>query len=233
MQKEQPMKKALSIKTISPKAIIFWIIILGACIKLCAFSKEQVVDYEDLLCTKENNILTCTDKKLKPFSGVFIVRNGNLIREMTHCKNGKPDGISKLYYNQGQLKEKNMFKKGRLNGLSKLYYDNGQLKAESFFKNNQLNGVVKTYDQNGNIQEEVHYKNNRIEGALKTYYENGQLKTENTIKDDQPVGTGKLYYENGNLMIKSTFEDGLAMTETCYEISGAEVECAELEALID
>ena len=113
------------------------------------------------------------------------------------------------------------------------YYDTGELMCEYIQKNGIEHGPFKCYYESGALRIEGTYKNGNREGIAKTYYENGQLKTENTIKDDQPVGTGKLYYENGSLMMKNTFEDGLAMTETCYEISGAEVECAELEALID
>ena len=60
------------------------------------------------------------------------------------------DGISKWWYDDGQLKWIYNYKKGKIDGEVKRWYNNGQLECIKEYKNDILI-LAKCWDQNGNI----------------------------------------------------------------------------------
>ena len=68
-----------------------------------AQNSTPVVNSRDLFCT---NYSGATDKNFKPYTG-----------------------ISKSYYEDGQLESEENYKDGKREGISKYYYRNGQLES--------------------------------------------------------------------------------------------------------
>jgi len=66
-------------------------------------------------------------------------------------------------------------------GVTKDYYENGQLKMEANYKDGKLEGVAKFYYESGQLELEGNYKNDKREGINKEYYECGQLKLERNL----------------------------------------------------
>tara|TARA_B110000240_G_C13451797_1_gene432864 strand:+ start:134 stop:1444 length:1311 start_codon:yes stop_codon:yes gene_type:complete len=63
-----------------------------------------------------------------------------------------------------------------LNGLSKSWYENGQLKSEGEYKENKKEGLFKTYYENGEVESEIFWENDIKKGTHVGYYDNGNLK---------------------------------------------------------
>ena len=51
-----------------------------------------------------------------------------------YYKDGKLNGLSTWWYENGQKEIENHYKDGKLNGLSTCWYENGQIEGEGFFK---------------------------------------------------------------------------------------------------
>lgn len=60
------------------------------------------------------------------------------------------------------VKEERNYQNGKLEGLTKVYYDNGKIMEEGAYKNGTRDGVSKWYDQEGNVTIEYEYKNGQL-----------------------------------------------------------------------
>ena len=74
----------------------------------------------------------CKDAHERLISGKVIKRfpDGRTMVEM-FVKDGKKDGVEKLYDENGKLEQENIFTDGKREGLSKSYYGNGVLASEA------------------------------------------------------------------------------------------------------
>ena len=93
--------------------------------------------------------LTCTSDDV-PLTGLVkrYYENGNLEREITY-KNGKKNGFSKLYDDDGVLKSMGIFQAGIAEGVYVEYGENGVLAKEiNFQKGEPVLGYI--YDIYGN-----------------------------------------------------------------------------------
>jgi len=60
------------------------------------------------------------------------------------------------------LKEERNYKNGKLEGIVKVYYDNGKIMEEGAYQNGIRHGVSKWYDQEGNVTIEYEYENGKL-----------------------------------------------------------------------
>lgn len=139
-------------------------------------------------------------------------------------------GLTKEFYQSGQLKAEVNFDNGKVNGQLKVYFESGKVAEISNWKNDSLNGLAKYYYDNGVLYQEANYKAGRLNGEQNTFYENGNLKTSLLYKDgllwqatinhdsignklDEMTmtnGTGVLniYYPSGVIKSVTEFKDG-------------------------
>ena len=159
-------------------------------------------------------------------------------KKETPIKDGKINGIVKLYYKSGELQvatpftndtisgtQKGYYKSGKLsteipftkgkeNGISKFYYENGNLSAEIPYTNSDKNGTETAYYESGKLHREMPYNYGKINGIIKSYYENGKLEFETPVTNNISNGVSKYYYENGNLKAAYTYiNDNLISTK--------------------
>jgi len=80
-------------------------------------------------------------------------------------KNGKKDGIYKMYDNynfkNGKLVGVETYKNGKKNGISKQYHSNGKLCCLDTYKNGIMEGESKFWDHTGKLGKDLIYKNGR------------------------------------------------------------------------
>ena len=88
----------------------------------------------------------------------------------------------------GEKGSEGTLKNGKPNGLWKEYYINGQIIMVGNFKNGKKDGSWKEYyGKNGQLKEKGTYNNGEWDGPFKSYYENGQLEKEETYKDGKLI----------------------------------------------
>ncbi|WP_285819228.1 toxin-antitoxin system YwqK family antitoxin [Helicobacter bilis] len=83
--------------------------------------------------------------------------------------------VEREYDPNGNLMRETPYKNGKFEGVAKVYYENGKLMGEIPFKNNEIDGIGKMYDTNGNLRLEVPSLNNKMHGDVKYYTEDKRL----------------------------------------------------------
>ena len=111
-------------------------------------SSPEPINYETTLIERDGVFYTKDTNK--PYSGpVFsLYENGNKESEWT-LKNGRLDGLYKLWYKSGKKWLQNTYKDGKLDGLS-IYWDRKELlDTKRTYKDGELISQ-KCWDEDGN-----------------------------------------------------------------------------------
>lgn len=82
-------------------------------------------------------------------------------------KDGKIDGMTKVYRGDATLAQTAFYKNGLKEGQEKTYSKDGSLKRVRYFSDGKLNGSVIEYDDRGNKLKEVLYKDGKIERSMR------------------------------------------------------------------
>ena len=130
------------------KKSLFKILLLSVILIGCS---EERRPYDELVnkgTPKER--LMYYDGALYNGVGFYAYSNGQLEMEV-NLKDGKEDGLVRMWYESGQLEFEAIFKDGKEDGLSRDWYENGQLHFESYYKNGDLKSI-KTWDEDGNLR---------------------------------------------------------------------------------
>jgi antitoxin component YwqK of YwqJK toxin-antitoxin module len=130
-------------------------------------------------------------------------------------KNGKLDGIQKIYYKNGKLSEEMIYKNGKPDGLTKLYFKDGQLWETKIYRegllldsNNQpMNRIYKRYYKNGQLAAEGLYKDGLPQGEYKNYYENGVIEAFYDYVHPEEFSL-KTYAKNGRIKFQGGYLNG-------------------------
>ena len=87
-------------------------------------------------------------------------------------------------YKNGQLKYKSNFKDGKKDGLSESYYENGQLEIKQTTRTENMMVYMKLLRKRS-VSHRKSTKDGEQDGLYENYYENGQLKVKETIKTER------------------------------------------------
>lgn len=114
--------------------------------------------------------------------------------------------------------EENITLDGKKNGATRSYHENGGIRREVYYKNGLLDGIGRNFYDNGKILIESEYENGK-EKTLKKYYENGKLEIDAYVNEDETTFT-KLYYENGKLKSEEKQKDKEIIEGKYYDAKG-------------
>lgn len=112
--------------------------------------------------------------------------------------------VEREYYESGQLKDETHYKDGKLDGIAKGYYESGQLKTEVHFKDGETDGIFKMYYEGGGLMAELNYKDGKQDGISKGYYESGGIEDIVTYKNGQKTNQ-KHYDRKGKLEFEQDY----------------------------
>ena len=103
--------------------------------------------------------------QLDGLSEAWSCRGKHYLVRSTEYKNGKKDGVEKVYdninYKDGSLYSSIEYKNGKKHGVSKVYHSKGKLCCLNTYKNGILEGESKFWDHTGKLTKESVYKNGR------------------------------------------------------------------------
>ena len=108
--------------------------------------------------------------------------------------------VQTFYKGSTKLKKVETLKNGKGDGVTKWWFENGQLEQEVFYKNGERNGARKRFFQNGQIREDLNYVNDKMDGLCKSWFENGQQEREFIFKDGKM--TSKTQWDKSGQIIK-------------------------------
>ena len=118
----------------------------------------------------------------------------------------------------------------KLNGITKEFYENGDLKFEWNYENNQLNGITKEYHEDGTYSEWYfktgkkaimwEYENDIIISGT-GYYPTGEKSVDIGYKNGIQEGITTEYYKTGEKIFEWRFKNGQLKGETIeYDKNG-------------
>ncbi len=138
-----------------------------------------------------------------PADGQFVqyYPGTNQIHIQGQVRNGKPFGIFRVYYPDGNLKITELFdENGMLTGTVQFFYDNkaNSKLAEFPIDHDIINGTLTEYYENGQIKAQIRYKNSRRHGKALFYYPDGKLKIKGHYRNGKKHGIWTFYDKQGN-----------------------------------
>lgn len=141
-------------------------------------------------------------------SGTACLKNYDERSIFFPIKNGKIEGIAKMYYYDDFIEETTPYKNSKREGIEKRYFPSGALLRATPYKNDKIEGIEKIYYEIGGVESEIPYKNGRVDGIRKDYYIDGTLAARFTYKNDYKEGSAKKYYHDGKLKLERMYRQG-------------------------
>ena len=142
------MKKNLLIGTST-------LIILGTIYATYLLTTPKIYKDNEIKCDFDAGI--CYDLKDKPITGRIQSYHNNILISDIEYKNGKENGLLKIYRNTGNIYLEGTYKDGKPDGYVKEYTDDGKLFSYDEFKNGLQHGTSIIYQNNGKILKQWHY----------------------------------------------------------------------------
>lgn len=138
--------------------------------------------------------------------------------QLSSCKTGEK---KVEYYDNGKKKAEGLMKDGKKEGLWKLWYDNGQRMAERYYKNGLRHGKSKAWYKNANLQGEANYENGKRSGLFTTWYARGSKQQESHFKQGLKDGKETHWYPNEKPKMEGNFQAGKAVGKwTLWDMQG-------------
>ena len=138
------------------------------------------------------------------------------------------DGLSREYYQNGQLKSEGIFTNGLKEGLHREWGDNGILLLEGLYVKGKANGLMKWFHERGHLAGEGDMINDLRVGPWKIcdIEENG-FCIEAFFKNGKRDGIWKIYHEDARDKIwkEQTFEEDKMLSEKCWDKIGKQIIC--------
>jgi antitoxin component YwqK of YwqJK toxin-antitoxin module len=110
----------------------------------------------------------------------------HLSHSILYFRNYKEDGLSKGWYNTGELAYTIMFKNGEIYGETKDYYKNGNIRLKQNYINGKKEGVELENHENGNTKKKTLYGNGEIK-LMEIYDINGKMEMEFIYNKDGSI----------------------------------------------
>lgn len=125
----------------------------------------------------------------KPFSGIqyLLFANQDTTKVVTYIE-GKEQGWSKIWYQNGRLAEERYYEKGKKENIHRAWWPDGKLRFEYHFKNDEHHGQQKDWFPNGKLAEVFNYLNGNEEGRQQMWFDDGSLKANYVIKKGRRFG---------------------------------------------
>lgn len=127
------------------------------------------------------------------------------------------DGKFIDYYYSGKKQGEGTLKNGKVDGIRKMYFQNGTLSNELHYSNSIPNGLDKAYYEDGSLKQKGEFVNGKEEGIWESYFPNGQVKLQNNYKNGEVYGTAIKYYSNGKIREKVFIQNGKVTPDSSLE----------------
>ena len=112
----------------------------------------------------------------------YYHKESKQLMAVENYKNGKLEGVRKVYFPSGAIAEEGTYKEGKREGVYKVYFENGVVSEESNFQNDGYEGQAIFRDVKGNVSSKGIFVKNERKGIWE-FFENGKL----TKKQKYPI----------------------------------------------
>lgn len=169
--------------------------------------------------TEEKRLMEVAEYRNDTLHGERVTYSeGGIIQSRVHYRQGKPNGISEMYYDNGQISERAIVKDGVYEGEFVSFYKdsaNGPQK-KCMYVHGKLNGPYTGYYPNGgSVMMTGTYVNDSLQGEYIYYYPSKDKKSDKGLvlekgmyKDNYRTGTWNSYYPDGTIYTTGNFTKG-------------------------
>lgn len=144
-----------------------------------------------------------------------------------------PNGISKRYYKNGQLKSIGRYVQGKKTGDWLSFHENGMIHDSTYYENGKPRGVSLSWDKQG-YQSDSSFFDKAGGVFVARWHDNGNLAVQGRlINDTLDDGTWKYYNEDGSKLGEIVYNAGKYVKMSCFDANGnllPEAKCTTREA---
>ena len=112
------------------------------------------------------------------------------------------------YYYSGRIQGDGIMKNGKLEGMRKMYYQNGKLSVERNYTNSISEGLEKEFYEDGTLKQKGIFINGKEDGIWEMYFPNGQTKQRTNFKNGIVDGESTVYYSTGKILSVEIGQNG-------------------------
>lgn len=117
---------------------------------------------------------------------------------------GEPNGFWNFYDKQAAFIGQFPYKNGKPDGIARLFYTNQKIRAEITYENGEIRSF-REFFPDGTTRTELEYRKGKRQGEAKFYYSTGHLLCEGKYKKGKRTGTWQYYKVTGETEKKIKF----------------------------
>jgi len=156
---------------------------------------------------EEGEELFYAQNEQTPYSGwTKSVHDNGQIHVLKQYKGGKRDGLSALWFKNGNKCMENNWRDDKQDGLSTSWYENGQKAMEMCMKDSNREGLCTWWYENGQIREKSNWKDDKLV-SYTGWKPNGEKCPITNVVDGN--GVCVVYSEDGTEKWRSRYKDGV------------------------
>ncbi len=218
----------------------FLLILLFSIFSLNCFSQAETylnADFKPTTADKARYLAITENKNNKWHRYVYNMYQKSL--EMQGWYNDEActiaDSLQVWYHDNNAVKTIHYFKNGKLDGNTFQFHDNGMMEDSITYVNGYRKGISIGWDKEGNFKDSTNFDGNG-NGVQVSFYNGGEGKVYSAgrwIQDTTKNGIWNYYHKNGKIMAKEMYKNGQRESCNCFTESGeaiADELCIEKEA---
>ncbi len=110
---------------------------------------------------------------------------------------------------EGILDSEEYYVNSKKHGISRGWYESGQLRSQTYYKNGNSHYMGQSWYESGQIKQDSYYIDGNKCGTISAWFESGQIKDEEHFVDGSRHGTDKRWLETGELAGCINYENGI------------------------
>ncbi len=136
-----------------------------------------------------------------------LAAQGKFIRQ-------EKDSLWKYYsYYSKSLSYEETYASGKKHGVSKIYYEDGQVAQTIMWKNDIKHGPWKQFYEDSSVRLVSRHENDKMEGKYQVFTNDGTLIIDGEYHQNQKVNAWKYYLDDGSLDFELVYIDGVLQNE--------------------
>jgi hypothetical protein len=112
------------------------------------------------------------------YTGIKQYMSGQLLVKEVTFKNGVRQGLTKTYYQSGQLYQTFWYEKGLREDTGRYYYLEGQIFRETPYKNDTIDGIQTQFYRGGKLRARIGFSKGMRTPFIEEYLADGKLFTD-------------------------------------------------------
>jgi antitoxin component YwqK of YwqJK toxin-antitoxin module len=130
----------------------------------------------------------CTRGEVKPFQGKLVENYAAGLRKLEiDIRDGKPNGLSRGWYENRQLEVEETFRDGTSHGPRTRWFDNGQRKSLAQIENGKVVAEFLEWHANGQLATRMTLHGGQPEGLVESWYPSGAVKSRTQLERGRQI----------------------------------------------